>query len=178
MTSTTATRCSICNHPRRAEIEAGLLEGVELRVLVGQHSGSISTSALSRHTQQHLQPALREQALDTPAAPTDLLQRLAEVADDARAARIRARDSGTASAQARAADTETRVLFGMLQTLGVKDTSTITAMAEAEKLAHAVGRFALANPMAAHALILEIKNQGLDDFGQQLDALTKKSLER
>lgn len=179
MTDTTTTpgpKCTICTHPQLESIQAALMAGTGVVEISGSYG--VSTSALSRHTQQHLQPALREQARDTTAAPADLLQRLVEVADDARAARLRARDSGTPSAQARATDVEIKVLQSLLGHYGIDSGATVVAMAEAEKLAHAVGRFALANPLAAQVLILEIQKQGLDEFGQQLDALTKKSIGR
>jgi DNA-binding transcriptional ArsR family regulator len=40
-------RCSICNHPSRAEIDRGLLNGVPYRPLAAQHG--LSPSSLSRH---------------------------------------------------------------------------------------------------------------------------------
>ncbi|MHB8066630.1 MAG: hypothetical protein ACYDIC_01880 [Desulfobaccales bacterium] len=45
-------RCSICNHPSRAEIDRGLLAGVPYRPLAAQHG--LSPSSLSRHL-RHLQ---------------------------------------------------------------------------------------------------------------------------
>lgn len=170
MTDTT-NRCSICNSPEREAVDQALLEGVELRVIVGQHSGSISTSALSRHTQRHLQPALRDAARDTPAAPVDLLQRMVDLADDARAARIRARDTGTPSAQARSADLEVKVLQALLGQYGIDSGATVTAMADAEKLVKSVGRYATSHPTAARDLIGEIRQQGLAQFADDLDTL-------
>jgi hypothetical protein len=40
-------RCSVCNHPSRAEIDRGLLTGVPYRPLAAQHG--LSPSSLSRH---------------------------------------------------------------------------------------------------------------------------------
>ena len=41
-------RCSVCNHPSRAEIDRSLLTGVPRRALAARYG--LSTAALSRHT--------------------------------------------------------------------------------------------------------------------------------
>jgi len=52
-------------------------------------------------------------------------------------------------------------------------------MKQAEQLTHSVARFAIANPLASRALIEEIKKQGLQDFGQQLESIVaNKAIER
>ena len=48
-------RCSVCNHPSRAEIDQGLLTGVSYRALAAQYG--LSPSALSRHN-RHLKQQL------------------------------------------------------------------------------------------------------------------------
>ena len=48
-------RCTVCNHPSRAEIDRGLLSGVSYRSLTAQYG--LSPAALSRHT-RHLQQQL------------------------------------------------------------------------------------------------------------------------
>jgi hypothetical protein len=171
MTTTTQTgpKCSICLHDDRELIDTQLLAGTGVRELATQHA--VSTSAISRHSQRHLQSARLDAARDSAVAPADLLARLVDLADSARAARLRA---ATPNAVARASDTESRILFGLLSQLGINDTSTVAALADAEKLAHGVARFAIANPVAALGLIREIKKQGLDDFGQQLAGIVQK----
>ena len=48
-------RCSVCNHPSRAEIDRALLAGFSYRPLTAQYG--LSPSALSRHT-RHLKQEL------------------------------------------------------------------------------------------------------------------------
>lgn len=170
MTDTTSTRCSICLHSESAAISAELLAGVELRAITNKWAGTLSTSALSRHAQRHLAPVLREQARDTTsAAPTDLLRRLIDVADSARSARLEAEATGTPVQRTRSADLEVKVLQALLGQYGIDASTTAQALKDAEKLVHAVARYATSNPTAAGALIREIKNQGLEDFGHQLE---------
>ncbi|QYF74135.1 hypothetical protein [Cryobacterium sp. PAMC25264] len=175
MTSTTETssRCSLCLHDDREQIEAQLMAGTGVRELAAQHG--VSSSAISRHSQRHLQSARFDAARDSAAAPADLLARLVNLADDARASRLRA---ATPNAQARASDTESRILFGLLGQLGVKDTTTVAALQQAERLTHAVAKYSIANPVAAQALIREIRHQGMDDFGDQLTQIVNNKNSR
>jgi hypothetical protein len=168
MSDTTTSRCSICNHPQRAEVENQLLQGVEYRVISAKWDGAVSTSSLSRHSQKHMQEALRDQARDTSPAPADLLRRMIDIADDARAARIRARDSGTPVQQTRASDLENRVLQTLLGQYGIDATSTAQALRDAEQLVRAVGRYSVTHPAVSADLIREIRQQGLEDFASQL----------
>ncbi len=48
-------RCSVCNHPSRAEIDRALLTGVPYRPLAARYG--LSPSALSRHI-RHLKQQL------------------------------------------------------------------------------------------------------------------------
>jgi hypothetical protein len=48
-------RCTVCNHPSRAEIDRALINGVPLRTLAATHS--LSSSALFRHT-RHIREQL------------------------------------------------------------------------------------------------------------------------
>jgi hypothetical protein len=181
MTDTTTTRCSICNHHASDAISAAILAGVELRVIAERWDGAISTSSLSRHAQQHLAPALRAQARDSPVAPTDLLLRLIDVADSARSARLEAEATGTPVQRTRSADLEVKVLQSLLGQYGVNASSTGQALQDAERLVRAVGRYAVNNPLAAGTLIREIKSGGLEGFANDLDSLVSKqsrSLER
>ena len=100
---------------------------------------------------------------------------MVDLADDARAARIRARDTGgTPSAQARSADLEVKVLQALLGQYGIDSGSTVDAMKQAEQLVRAVARYATAYPAAARDLIGVIRSQGLDQFADDLDSIVFK----
>jgi hypothetical protein len=49
--------CSICNHPRRHQIELGLVHGTPLRVMAKRFE--VSPWAVHRHGRNHLSPQLR-----------------------------------------------------------------------------------------------------------------------
>lgn len=177
ITTQTGPRCSICLHDDTELINAQILAGTGVRELAAQHG--VSTSALSRHSQRHMVTARQDAARDSAAAPADLLARLVDLADSARATRLRLAEGGSPNAQARASDVESRILFNLLSQLGISDTTTVTALQEREALARAVANYSIKNPVTAQGLIREIRHQGLDDFGQQLDTLmTKKAIER
>jgi hypothetical protein len=57
--------CTVCQHPKRFEVEKGLVEGQSYRVLAGRFG--LSRSALGRHQQAHL-PAHLAHALQTDEA--------------------------------------------------------------------------------------------------------------
>ena len=175
MTDTASTRCSICLHPQSAAISAELLAGVELRAITTKWAGSVSTSALSRHAQRHLAPAIRDAARDTPVAPVDLLLRLMDVADSARASRLEAEASGTAVQRARSADLEVKVLGALLGQYGIDATSTAQALKDAEQLVRAIGRYTTMHPTAARDLIAQIRTQGLGAFADDLDSIASRN---
>lgn len=174
MTTTTQTgpRCSVCALDDVELVNTQLMAGVGVRELAVRHG--ISTSAISRHSQRHMVAARQDAARDSAAAPADLLARLVDLADSARATRLRLEEGGSPNAQARASDVEIKVLQSLLGLYGVNDTTTVTALQQAERLTHGVAKFAIANPMAAGALIREIRAQKLTDFADQLEALVTK----
>lgn len=49
--------CTICNHPKRHQLEVGLTYKVPLRVLAARFD--VSDDALHRHSQRHLSPSIR-----------------------------------------------------------------------------------------------------------------------
>jgi hypothetical protein len=69
------TRCSVCTHPSRAEIDRGLMAGIAYRPLAAQFG--LSPAALSRHT-HHLK---RQLALQEHRANFDRQQALLDHLD-------------------------------------------------------------------------------------------------
>jgi len=67
--------CTICNHPSRGEIERALVDGVPFRNIAAQFG--TSTTALVRHKQDHLPPALAQaKQAELAANGDDLLSRI------------------------------------------------------------------------------------------------------
>jgi len=52
------SRCSICQHPKRAQLELGLILGTSMRVLAAARF-DCSSDALQRHGQRHLSAVQR-----------------------------------------------------------------------------------------------------------------------
>jgi len=63
------SRCSICQHPKRAQLELGLILGTSMRVLVARFD--CSPDALQRHGQRHLS-AVQRAAIMNAQAPTSV----------------------------------------------------------------------------------------------------------
>jgi hypothetical protein len=62
-------RCTICAHPRRAQLELGMILGTSMRVLAKRFE--CSSDALQRHSKRHLTPTQRA-AILTAQKPTDV----------------------------------------------------------------------------------------------------------
>jgi hypothetical protein len=70
MTTTVGRPCTVCENPRRAEIEAALAGGVSIRGVAGKHG--IGVSALHRHVHAHMALPAKPPAAIAPApAPAD-----------------------------------------------------------------------------------------------------------
>ena len=144
--------------------------------MLSEISGSfgVSSSALSRHSQSHLRRDLQRLGADTAYSPVSLLERLGEIADAARTARLRAQDGGSATQHARATDVELKAISALMTTYGVTSLTVIQMMADAEQLTHAVARFTISNPEASKGLIQQIRIQNLEYLADDLTALVAK----
>ena len=88
-----ATTCSVCIHPQRDGFEHAIVSGSSIRDIAGR--SGLSRSALSRHMQSHLPPAVIEKtaALDRERADT-LHERLEQLYTRAEAIVAEAENAG------------------------------------------------------------------------------------
>ncbi|MFY0080030.1 hypothetical protein ABTQ07_20020, partial [Acinetobacter baumannii] len=89
------------------EIDHALVASASVSQLSQQFG--VSRDALYRHLKWHLRPTVQRAVVTVPdARPLALVERLADIANDARAARRNAYASGNAGLGARLGDAETR----------------------------------------------------------------------
>jgi len=110
-------KCTVCDHPHRAEIDAAIVEGTSLRVVAGH--ASLSFAAMQRHAKAHLPPAIVKAA----EVKAEILEvaRAETLLDQVKALQIRALellDQAEASGEIRNALAGVRECRGILELLG------------------------------------------------------------
>ncbi len=139
--------CSICYNGRRAEIEGALMSGLSVQLISRRFA--VSDDSLYRHTSRHLGPEVREALREGNAIRVgDLLRRVMDVADGARAARLDAAAAGNHPAAVRAGDGEMRALSVIFDKFGVDDEGVADLLDQGEALAIAVQRLIKRTPSA------------------------------
>ena len=164
--------CSTCSHADRAEIENALLSAGSLSSLSSRWG--LSVAGVKRHIAGHMAPELREQLRGSQAMNvTDLLQRLADIANDARDARTRALDAGNVSISLKAGDAELRALATITGRLGVDDSAVLAQLRDGEMLARAVGSLIRSHPQAVEALVAALEQGGASEMAGALTAVLR-----
>ncbi|WP_404435177.1 hypothetical protein LG322_08460 [Microbacterium aerolatum] len=120
--SSMAGRSKISQHPAREKILEDIASGVT-NAEVSRRYG-LSESAVSRARIAHLD-ALTQEVDNGEPVPSEILGRLADLADSTRAARIRADATGSPQTRARAQANELAVLEKLAEKIGINDTSAI-----------------------------------------------------
>ncbi|KTS91726.1 hypothetical protein NS183_02915 [Microbacterium testaceum] len=148
--------CSVCSHADLGEVDAGLVAHTPIAQLARQFG--LSRDSLYRHVKFHLRPVIAKTMTETPATrPMALVERLADIANDARAARATAYASGNAQLGARLGDAETRALDSMAARFGIDRDSLAADYSLAVKLTRAVDRAMQTSPQL-RALVVEHLN--------------------
>lgn len=131
----------------------------------------ISEQSVSRHVANHLRSEVAA-ALRTSGAvrTSDLIQRLASIADDAADLRKDAMAKGDVLNALRASDAETRSLAVLLDRLGIGSSDAISLLAAGEALARALGEASRAEPRVAVAVSQRLRAMG---FADDADALLR-----
>ena len=125
-------RCTVCTHDRRGEIDQALVARQPFRHIAAQHR--VSTSALVRHSDDHLPAALVKAQEASEAAQADNL--LAQVVD-LRGRAISILDTAVATDDLRVALGAIREARGCLELLGklagqIQDGPTVNILVSAE----------------------------------------------
>jgi hypothetical protein len=115
--------CLVCFSSDRQAIEDACTAGISFRVIANEYArGSISESSVQRHWRNHTTAQIRiATGIEYLSEPSDLLERILEIADSARNTRRSAEMSGNAASVTKASDTELKALTLVGDRLGVRD---------------------------------------------------------
>lgn len=159
--------CSVCSHPELPEIDAALSEGVEIVRLVRRFS--LGRDALYRHVRLHLGPALREHLSSSPEfSAATLVERIADIANSARAARVEAYGIGNRPEGIRAGDAELRALAVLSDRFKVGSDEVAAQVSEAAAIARAVRSVAANRPELGEALALAFETDDRPDLADEM----------
>lgn len=138
-----ARKSSIATHPQREAIENALAAGVTGAEIARRYG--VSESAISRHRISRMDVLRQVADADIP-DPASVIQRLMELADDARQTRKLAALSGTPVTRARAQSAELAALDKLTERLGIDDTTLVHLATATSALVRAVQRYVQSHP--------------------------------
>ncbi|MEV7528567.1 hypothetical protein [Agrococcus sediminis] len=168
-----ARRCNVCSHPAQAAIDAALLAGGSLRRVASQFA-NVSKDSLNRHL-AHLPDETRaEVAIRADLSATSIASRLAESAEDARAARQFLLGQGRYREAARLADVEARALGTLADRLAVGDLSQVALAREEKALAAALRSMLVRVPQEAEGIVADLRLGGFHELADDLAEVAKK----
>jgi hypothetical protein len=107
-----------------------------------------------------------------------VVERLIEVADDARDARRLAALQGSAIARTRAIETETKTLVAVADRLGVDDLTITGYLVATSELVKTLGQFAYEHPASAADLIALLRARDQESLADDLERITTKGITR
>lgn len=159
--------CTVCAHAELGEIDHALVASASVSQLSQQFG--VSRDALYRHLKWHLRPTVQRAVVTVPdARPLALVERLADIANDARAARRNAYASGNAGLGARLGDAETRALDSLADRFRIDHGSVAADRAREAQVARAVDRALKHSPELAALVANELEAEGLHDLAANL----------
>ncbi|TFC83720.1 hypothetical protein E3T23_01805 [Cryobacterium cheniae] len=131
----------------------------------------MSVDSIYRHIRSHLAQDVRAALRGSQGLSTsDMIQRLADVANDALHARRAALEAGHTQNSLRAGDAELRALTVLLGRFGIDDLELIDQLKAGETLARAVGQATTRNPAIGTEVATRLRLLG--------DSQTADALER
>ena len=113
----------IATHPQREAIERAMVEGVS-GVEISRRYG-VSESSISRYSKLNYQAAIARVMATQEHDAADVMTRLLDLADSARAARKAADQAGTPLTRVRAQAAELKVLERVADRLGINDVTAV-----------------------------------------------------
>jgi len=159
--------CSVCRHVDLGDIDAALVASVPIARLVQQFA--LSRDSLYRHLRWHLRPAIQATLTSTPSTrPLALVERLAEIADDARAARATAYASGNPALGARLGDAETRALEALAGRFKITHDDVAADRTKVARMARALDAALRASPDLARGVADALAAEGLGDMADDV----------
>ncbi len=155
--------CTICAHAELGDIDHALVANGSVSQLSQQFG--VSRDALYRHLRWHLRPRVQQSLPSAPSVrPLSLVERLEDIANDARAARRTAYASGNAGLGARLGDAETRALDSLADRFQITHDSVAADRAREAQVARAVDRALKRSPELAAFVADELEAEGLHDM--------------
>lgn len=159
--------CRVCSHDALGDIDAALLSSRPIAQLTQQFG--LSRDSLYRHLRWHLRPAVQATLTATPSTrPLALVERLAEIADDARAARATAYASGNAALGARLGDAETRALEVLASRFRIDHDTLAVDRTKVSRLAKALDVALEASPALGLLMADALAAEGLGEMAVDL----------
>lgn len=161
--------CSTCSHSELGEIDAALVAHVPIAQLVQQFG--VSRDSLYRHLKFHLRPAIQQTLTSTPSTrPLALVERLAEIANDARAARVSAYAAGNPALGARLGDAETRALDSLADRFRITHDDVAADRTKVSQLARALDVALEESPELAALVADALDAEGLSEMASAMRA--------
>jgi hypothetical protein len=167
--------CLVCADSNVLDIDRDLLEGSSSLSDLSRKYG-ISRDSLWRHSQSHLVEITRSVMRDREISiVADFTERLLESADDLRAARMRAADSGNTLALARAADAEAKVINQLTAKFGITNATAASEVRAAVNVLEAVWDIAIKRPEIAELLAVTMGERKHYDSAEQVRDMAKRA---
>ncbi|MFA4895531.1 hypothetical protein [Microbacterium sp.] len=161
--------CTVCSHTHVGDIDAGLVAHLPIAQLARQFD--VSRDSLYRHLKWHLRPALQEVLTSTPETrPVALVERLAEIANDARAARATAYAAGNSQLGARLGEAERRALDSLADRFQINHDSVAADRTKVSQLARALDTALDASPELASLVADALDAEGLSELAEDMRA--------
>lgn len=161
--------CRVCAHDALGEIDALLAHGASITELSRRFG--VSGDSLYRHLRWHLRPALADSIKRSPEMrPAALVERLAEIANDARDARRAAYASGNAWLGARLGEAEMRSLVALADRFGISHDDAANDARDAASIARVLGDLARTVPGIADALAGAFARDDRHDLAAEIRA--------
>lgn len=161
--------CRVCAHDALREVDELLAQGASVADLV-QRFG-LSRDSLYRHIRWHLRPALADSIKRSrETRPVALVERLAEITNDARDARRAAYDAGNAWLGARLGEAEMRSLVALADRFGITHDDAANDARDAASIARILGDVARTVPGIADALADAFARDNRHDLAAEIRA--------
>lgn len=161
--------CLVCSHAQADSLDALIAGGASVAELSRRFG--VSRDSIYRHTQWHLRPALAEAVKRSPdIRPAALVERIAAIANDARAARLSAYAAGNAWLGARLGEAEMRALVALADRLGIEHDDAASDARDAASIARVLGDVARAVPGVADVLAEAFDRDDRRDLADEIRA--------
>jgi hypothetical protein len=165
---TVGRSCRVCFSSDRKLIEDAIAAGMSFRAVATEYAdGSISESSIQRHWRNHVAAQFRSDTeIEYLTEPSDILDRVLEIADSARNTRRSAEATGNAVSVAKASDTELRALAVAMDRLGIRDTNVLTNYKFMYAMVYATWKLIKSHPKVGLEIIelLGPDSEGTKDF--------------